>query len=145
MITIKLEGLSELQTVLRQLPDATAKNVLRRVMKECLQPIAEAARRYAPVDEGELRDSITVGTRLSSRQKRMHRKVSPDDVDMFAGAGPIKHAHLVEFGSENNIPHPYMRPAWDQGKDDLLMNFKGLMWLEIDKAANRLAKKAAKG
>lgn len=144
-ITVKVEGLAELHTALRQLPDATAKNVLRRVGRQVLEPIAEAARRAAPVDEGELRASITVGTKLSSRQRRQHRKENPNDVDVFAGAGPIKHAHLVEFGTSDTPAQPFMRPAWDANKDDMLDNYKGLLWIEIDKAANRLAKKAARG
>lgn len=41
-------------------------------------------------------------------------------------------------------PHPYMRPAWEGGKDALLGSLKGLLAAEIDKAAQRAARRAAR-
>lgn len=140
----KIDGLSELQTALRELPDATAKNVIRRVLKKAGQPIADRARELAPVDEGDLRDSIKVGTRLSGNQRRKHRKAQKDDVEMFVGAGPHPQAHLQEFGTSKFPPQPFMRPAWDQHKRAALNGIKEDLWTEIRKAAARLARKAAK-
>src|SRR5690606_22350983 len=54
---VKIDGLKECKTALRKLPDATAKNVLRRVMKKRAVPLVETAKRLVPVDEGDLRDS----------------------------------------------------------------------------------------
>src|SRR5688572_30736260 len=124
MTVVHVDGLSELQVALRELPDATAKNVLRRVARTALEPIAARARALAPVDDGTLRESITVGTRLSRRQRSQHQKESPDDVEMFAGAGPLPQAHMQEFGTQHSPPQPFMRPAWDSGKEDLLETIK---------------------
>jgi HK97 gp10 family phage protein len=142
---VSVEGLSDLQEALRELPDATAKNVLRRVGRKVLEPIAEDARRLAPVDEGDLRDSIGVSTKLSRRQRGQHQKDGPDDVEIFAGAGPHPQAHLQEFGSEHHPPQPFMRPAWEAGKDKLLEDVKAELWPEIVKATARQARKAARG
>lgn len=144
VITVKVEGLSELQASLRELPDATAKSVIRRVLKKRGEPIAERARSLVPVDQGDLRDSITVTTRLSRRQRAKHRKIGPDDIEMFVGAGPLPQAHLQEFGTEHSSPQPFMRPAWDAEKDGVLEGIKQDLWLEIEKAANRLARRALK-
>lgn len=144
-ITVKVEGFRELGTALKQLPNATSKNVMRRVLREAGEPIAEAARGLAPVDEGHLRDSIGVSTVLSGRQRKLRRKTrNKDDVEMFVGAGPLPQAHLQEFGTENHPPHPFMRPAWDQHKNEALDIIKASLGDEIDKAVARLAKKAAK-
>lgn len=140
-----VEGLAELHTALRELPDSTAKNVLRRVGTQALKPIAEAAARRAPVERGALRTSIHVGTRLSRRQRGQHQKAGPDDVEVFAGAGVLPQAHLQEFGSSIHPAQPFLRPAWDEGKDRLMEEIKRLMWVEIQKAAERLARKAARG
>ena len=141
---VHIEGLSELKTALRELPDATAKNVLRRIMKKRGEPIAEHARQLVPVDQGDLRDSISVGTRLSKTQRRQHRKDGPDDVEMFIGPGPHPQAHLQEFGTQHHPAQPFMRPAWDAERMGVLEGLKDDLWTEIEKAAARLARKAAR-
>jgi HK97 gp10 family phage protein len=152
---VKVEGLRELEVALRQLPMATGKNVLRRVLKQAAQPIADHAERLAPVGRpeegdahpGQLRDSIGVSTKLTRRQRSVHRKMFASDrasVEVFVGAGGVPQAHLREFGSDGNPPAPFMRPAWDANKGGVLESIKTNLWTEIDKAARRLAKKAAR-
>ena len=72
---VRIEGLSELKAALRALPDATAKNVVRRVLSKRGEPIAERARQLVPVDKGELKASIAVSTKLTRRQRARHREV----------------------------------------------------------------------
>jgi HK97 gp10 family phage protein len=143
-ITVKVTGLREIETALKNLPKATSKNVVRRVMKARAQPMAETARRMAPVDDGDLQKSITVGTKLSRAQRSKHRKRTPGTVEMFVGAGPNPQAHLQEFGTQHSPPQPFMRPAWDTGKEAFLDGIKADLWAEIEKASARLARKAAK-
>jgi HK97 gp10 family phage protein len=142
---VKVEGLSEIMTALRELPNATAKNVMKRVLLKRAEPVAERARQLAPFKEGHLKASIHVSTKLTKRQKGRHRKVHRDDVEVFVGPGADPAAHLQEYGSSIHPAQPFMRPAWDQTKDDLLDGVGADMWAEIEKAAARLAKKAAKG
>lgn len=141
---IKIEGLAELQDALRELPDATSRNVLRRVAKLVLTPIADRAKQLAPVAEGKLIASIKVGDKLSRRQKSQFQREDPSDVVMFVGAGALPQAHMMEFGTVDVAARPFLRPAWDQGKDTLLATLKDTLWQEIEKAAKRAARKAAK-
>lgn len=142
--TVEVEGLAELETALRELPDATARNVLRRVAKKVLEPVAAHARSLAPVAEGRLVRSIVVGDKLSRRQKSQFQREDPNDVVMFVGAGALPQAHMQEFGTVDMPPQPFLRPAWDSNKGAVLDSIKGDMWAEIEKAAARLARKAAK-
>lgn len=141
---VKIEGLAELQTVLRELPDATAKNVVRRILRKRGEPIAEAARQRAPYDQGDLKDSIAVGTRLTKRQRRLHRKIDPSDIEVYIGPGSLPQAHLQEFGTQEIPAQPFMRPAWDRNRESVLHNLRVDLWNEIQKAAGRLARKRAK-
>jgi HK97 gp10 family phage protein len=144
-ITVKVEGLSELKNALEQLPKATNKTVMRKVLMARAKPIAEAAKSYVPVKSGLLRDSIIASTRLSKRQKR-EAKETASYVEVYAGPGPLPYAHLVEFGSIHEPrPAPFMRPAWDSAKGSLLNNIKDDLWAEIRKAVDKLARKAARG
>jgi HK97 gp10 family phage protein len=136
--TVRVEGLRELDRALGQLPKATAKNVLRRVALARLEPMAEEMRRRVPVDAGDLKKGITVTT----KNPRRNRKKST--VEAHAGPGRHPQAHLREFGGDKNPPAPYVRPAWDGGKDELLNGVGADLWAEIQKAAQRAAKKAAR-
>ena len=142
IFTFRIEGLKETQDALRELPDATAKNVLRRIMKARLEPIAADAESKAPVRRGKLKKSVNVGSKLSRRQRSRHRKVHPDDVEMFAGPGPLPQAHLQEFGTRHHRAQAYLVPAWERHADALLANLREDLWAEISKAADRLAAKA---
>lgn len=148
----KVEGLRELERSLRELPKATARNVLRRVLIKRAEPMAETMRALVPDDPAtpetkDLKGSIGVGIKLSKRQAKLHRKEHKDDkqfAEVFVGAGPKPHAHLQEFGTAHHAPQPFVRPAWDQHKGEILDGLKDDLWKEVEKAAKRLAAKAAR-
>ncbi len=152
MVTrVRVEGLRELDRALAELPKSTAKAVLRRTLLKAGKLIADSARAKAPDDPGtggkDLRSSIGVGTKLSNRQAKLHRKMFKNDkasAEAFAGAGKVAHAHLQEFGTVNHAPHPFLRPAWDGNKMRALDIIKTETWVEIEKSAKKLAKKLAK-
>jgi HK97 gp10 family phage protein len=142
--SVKVEGLNELEQALRQLPKANAKAVLRRTLKEAGEPVAKTARSLAPHELGYLRESIDVSPKLSSRQTRLRHKESP--VEMYIGPGTDPAGHLQEFGTgPGHHAQPFLRPAWDQHKNEVLDTIANRTWLEIEKTAARLARKSAKG
>ena len=144
IVTYRIEGLREMEAALRQLKDSTAKNVMRRVLKKAAKPVAEEMARRAAVRIGTLRKSVDVSTKLGKRQKGLHIKADPNDVEVFAGAGVLPHPHMIEFGTEHSAPQPFARPAWDSTRMAALRDIAADLGKEIDKAAKRAAKKAAK-
>lgn len=148
---VKIDGLAELERALAELPKATGKNVLRRVLRKVAEPLAADMRSMAPDDPAtggnDLKSSIGVGTRLSKRQASQNRKMFKSDkasVEMFVGAGNLPQAIQQEFGNVNHGPQPFVRPAWDGQKGQMLNTIENDLAREIDAAAKRLAKKAAK-
>jgi HK97 gp10 family phage protein len=139
---VKVEGLKEVQTALQDLPRAAAQNVMLRILKKRAQPIADAAKQLVPVDKGELRNSITVSTRLTRRQRGQHQKEGQGDVEVFVGPGSLPQAHLQEFGTFKEPPQPFMRPAWDSARASVLEGLTEDLWAEIEKA-QRLVKKSS--
>ena len=138
--TIKIEGLSDLDDALTELPKATARNVLLRVLKKEAQPIADAGERYAPKLTGKLAISYSVSTVLSGRQKALNDKQS--DVEVYVGPAPLAQATQTEFGNVHQPPQPHMRPAWDENYKNVLDNITKDLTDEIEKARARLARKA---
>jgi HK97 gp10 family phage protein len=159
---VKIEGLRELDAALGELPKATGKNVLRRVLRKAAEPIAADMRAKAPDDPDtggdDLRSSIGVGSKLSRRQAGLHRKMFRDDrasVEIFAGAGALPQAITSEWGTGPRHKRdgtfvgevraqPFARPAWDANKRAALDTVASELGDEILKAAKRLARKAAR-
>lgn len=139
---IKIEGLKELDKALQDLKQVTAKGVARRVLMKAATPIAEAGRSNAPLGPtGNLKASYGVGTKLTRRQSKLHRKQSP--VEVFAGPNDPA-AVQTEFGNEHQAAEPHLRPAWDSSKDRALDIVAAELGTEIEKAAKRAARKAAR-
>lgn len=165
-ITMKFEGGREMENALRALPRATAKAVVRRILKAAGQPIADHARRIAPNRNGHLAKSITVGTKIAGgnagRQAfgaalragasragaqaaaRAANRAGSRMVEMFIGPGRHPQAIQQEFGNQNHGAQPFMRPAWNAEKENTLTAIKDSLWAEILKATARYQRKLAR-
>lgn len=158
-VSVKVEGLKELNKALAELPKATSRNVVRRTLIKALTPMESQAEGMAPEQTGWLKSTFNIGTKLSKRQMAAHqaemgtkpvrtaegwRSNPKTEVFMFMGPAGSPRSIVQEFGSVNQSPKPYMRPAWDSNKGKALETIRDDMWTEIDKAAKRLARKAAK-
>lgn len=143
-VRVKVEGLKEIRAALHELPKATAKNTMRRVLRTVAQPIADTAQQNAPVDTGYLKRSIAVSTKLSKNARKGRQKLSASGVEMFIGPSAAPRAIMQEFGTSNAAPQPFLRPAWDANKGDILPQIGELMWKEISAAAARRARKLAR-
>lgn len=143
---VHVEGLQALDKALGQLPKSTAKSVLRNVLKDAGEPIARAARRNAPVGEDHnLQESIDVSTKLSKRQKTLHKEAGGKAFqEMFVGTNDPAGVQQ-EFGNQNHPAQPFMRPAWDAEQGTALEIIANSLWTEIESAAQRLARRKAKG
>lgn len=141
---VKIEGLRELEAALADLPRGTGKNVLRRVLKKAAAPIESTAEALAPHLTGTLERNINMGTRLTRRQAQMVRKAdSKSSAEIHVGtADPA--GIQTEFGNANQNAEPWLRPAWDQNKEGALNTIANDLGGEIEKAAARLARKAAR-
>lgn len=169
VLKVSVEGLRELDRALAELPKATARNTLHRVLKRAAQPIADAMAANAPVDTGKLKASIAISTKIrntmgsaeyaeamrqglgkaaASSALRAARRANPSQKS-FAEVyvGPAKggaHGRLQEFGTVHHKPQPFARPAWDQEQDNALAIITRDLGDEIMKSAARVAKNAAR-
>lgn len=140
----KIDGLRETEAALAELPKATGKNVLRRVLKAAAAPIESAAQSMAPHLTGTLERKIVTGTRLTRRQAQMVRKAdSKSSAEIHVGtADPA--GIQTEFGNVHQAAEPWLRPAWDENKDGALNTIATDLGTEVEKAAIRLARKSAR-
>lgn len=168
--TVKVEGLREFDEALSELNKPTARNVLRRVLTKAGEPMAETMRRLAPDDPDtaapDLRTSIAISPTLRNpvgkseyaavmagggskgeavqamRDARRNAGGEGSFAEVFVGPGKGgAHGVLQEFGTVNHGPQPFVRPAWDQHKDEALTIIGRELGGEIEKAAARAARK----
>lgn len=172
-VVVSLSGFRELDRALGELPKATARNVLKRTLIKAGEPIAENARNLAPVDSGNLRESIAVSARLKNKvgnaefSAAMRAGLGKDSavkamrdarraargqgsfaeayVGPATGKGVIGYAHLMEFGTSTLSAQPYMRPAWDSEQRKALDIIKAELGNEIIKAARRIGRSKKAG
>lgn len=173
-VSVKVEGLKELDRALGELTKATARNTLTRVLKKAGEPIRAAAQAGAPVDTGALRESIIVSTKKPVGHSAKDRAFSEamkggatrkeagkaarfaakgaDEAFAEAFVGPVRQRTkqaaiktiVQEFGSESQPGTPYMRPAWDSQKMNALNVIKAELGKEIDKSVQRARARALK-
>lgn len=138
-VTVKVEGLRDLEKALADIVSRTTrKRVGQRALLQGAEAMAIRARQIAPELTGQLMTSIDETT----RKPRRHRRRAP--VEAFVGAGQLPHAHLNEFGTREQAARPFIRPAWDATRMQVLDGIKDALASEIDKAAKRQARKAAR-
>lgn len=164
---IEVEGLKALDEALGQLPQSIGRAVMRRTLQAAGDPIADAARTMAKERTGQLRESIAVSTKVKNsvgmaefaaakraglgdgaarsalRDARRAAKAAGEVsyMEMFVGPSTrAPHAHLVEFGTVNMAPRPYLRPAWDSNKDRALGIIKRELGEQIISAAKRISR-----
>ena len=142
--TMRIEGLSELEKALQELPRATGGNVLKRAIVKPAEVFAARARQLAPVSaipkhKFHLKDEIKVGkpkvisagkaafaqamkdggTRAEAGQAARAANAAAGGAGRHAvvQVGPTHrafHGIFGEFGTAHHPPHPFMRPAWDE-------------------------------
>jgi HK97 gp10 family phage protein len=170
MIKFKITGEAEMAKALQGLPAKIKKDVAFAAMVAAVQPTVLAARALAPVGEtGELRKSIGFVVRQYRRGDITYgiigarRGFGTDKTD------PAKYAHLVEFGHAvavggklfrgfnpfKNVkatgvlagfvpPRPFLRPAFEATKAEVLATLSRLLGQGIEAAASKQSARIAK-
>lgn len=174
-MTVNLSGFKELDAELAKLSKAAGRNALRRAGMTAMQPMAAAARRLAPVDEGDLQESISVGFAIRNdigraefaavkraggsdeeavmalRDARRAASATAPSAVIYMGpeAAPDRNTAIKavaqEYGTSFHPPQPYMRPAFDAQAQPTLERLKRELWFEVSKSVERAARKAARG
>lgn len=139
-VRVNFVGGRELDEALNQFTPTKRRAIGRVALDNAGEITAKAARALVPVDTGGLRESIDVSGTLSRAQKAQHSKRA--EQERFIGPDSRPQGHLREFGSDGKAPAPFMRPAWDETKDQVLDRIGDELWVGIEKAAKAAARKA---
>lgn len=167
-MTVKIDGLRELDKALSQFSKSTARGVLNRSLKKAARPIYDQARADAPVSTGELKDSINIRVKrtggaagkaafaaaMRGGASRSEAGQAAREANREAGQQPLSavvsvaadapHAVFAEFGSRGRSGNAFLSSAMRSRANDALGLVKSELKTEIDKTAKRVAARAAR-
>ncbi len=165
-MSMKLEGLKELDAQLKQLGSAAAVKTMASQIRKAMKPVLEDAKSRVPVDSGALRDSLALRV-LKPNQTKTSSVMGGVVVRPNAGAKKaLKHIkkfvkdkserkklgkeflrqtgprrwHFIEFGTSRMTAKPFLRPSMDAAADKIVTDFRN----ELRKRVKRAARKQAR-
>lgn len=164
-VRVKVEGFEDLHKSLAELSRAAGNSVLRRSGVKAMEPMRALAQSLAPDDmkspDPDLESSIVIsaGANLARQGRRALGEVEKGNrVNISMGpdaklprsptqgkkSSGYTRALVAEFGSRQQAPQPYMRPAFDRDKDALLTRLAAILRVEIERAIGRAQRRAAR-
>lgn len=161
-----VHGLAELDFALGELPKATARNTLVRVGKKALAHTLADIQNLAPVDAASdtperpaqsYKNSWSVGTQLNKANRRDVKRQGKNFAEVYCGTSQSSLGVELEFGTGERTQHttgretgsvppqPHARPGWDRTRGLVLETVQESLGDEIEKARQRLARRAPRG
>lgn len=119
MIKFDLTGIDQAMAAIRKIGTAVTDDTIKPEAMAALEPVAETARMLAPVNSGELRDSIVVGDTLHRAPERDGGRKGKN---VYVGvlAGQAFHGWFVEMGTVKMAAQPFLAPAFEQHRDEII-------------------------
>lgn len=125
-MTVKVTGLAELQKMLDSLPAKLEANVMRGALRAGMKVVMEDVKNNAPVDSGELKSGLKIGTKsrrglvtASIKATGKHGYLAPF-IEFGTRPHSIKKGAKLSSGKYQDgvlnpglSPKPFMRPALD--------------------------------
>ena len=150
-VEFNIEGLDKVQEKLKRLGNPRLmKNAARRSMRKAMAIVRDSARNAAKgIDDPQTAEKIWKNIAIAAGKTR-----NPNEVIMRVGVrggasfsnpnppntsgGDTRHFRWVEFGSANNPPTPFMRPALQNNIQAATNSFAENFNKEIDKELAKL-------
>lgn len=113
-------GLAATLAAMERVKQAAKEAAMERMIKGA-QEVADAQRQLVPVDEGHLRDSITVtmpGQSTPAHSQPGGSTVAGENqVIVTAGNSDARYPHIIEHGSSRHEAQPFFFPAYRLFRD----------------------------
>jgi HK97 gp10 family phage protein len=152
-MSFRIEGAGDLIKSIESLADDVRKNAEKNVLSAAARPLERAVKAAAAgmSDTGALAASIGLNVKKGKRggQKGNYtarvgpRKGFARTDSKGQRRDPVKYAHLVEYGTSLLPARPFIRPALEAAKGDILSRMATALEKHIARALKRRAKKRA--
>lgn len=139
-ITVKVEGLADLERRMQSLSEDMANKIARAATAAGAAVIKKAAIQKVPRDTGNLAKNIIAKrlpkseTELTSEHIVTVRKGRRTAKQKAAGLRDGYYGQFVEFGTVKMSPRPFLRPAFDNNKTQAVEAIKSRIEARLKKA-----------
>lgn len=140
-VRISVDGLAEAERALRELGPKIAKRVLRKAVKAGGNRVLLAAQLKSPYDTGLLLSTLVARTGTSKKRGTVSARVGMKAGDF---KGEAFYGSFVEYGTKHMEARPYLRPAFDEQRDNALGIMRRELAAGIEREAAKLARAQAK-
>ncbi|MBX9759366.1 MAG: HK97 gp10 family phage protein [Beijerinckiaceae bacterium] len=150
IFNIRIEGLAEIKKGLDQVSNKATTIAMSRALRKAAEPVRDRAIQNAPSWSGALKKSINIdfsaegGATLGKREaaqamregyasgaeafgmvSQIRREALKDSISyVYVGPAPrVFYAAFVEFGTIRMRAHPFLRPALDQTRSQVISRF----------------------
>lgn len=144
---IKIEGAKAMEKALRRLPDDLKRSGETAVLRAGAKPINKAAKAKVPSESGLLKKSIGInvkkvrGVRTARVGPRTGRGAVVTRNGRQVFSNPTKYSHLVEYGTSHSAAQPFIRPAVESTKGEVVGAMATGYRKHLARTAARLRKK----
>lgn len=101
---VQMTGMAELAEALKEFPVKLEVQVMATALRGGAKVVQQQAVQNAPVDSGDLRDSIKI-------KRRTNKRTGFINLNVTAGNKKAWYAHIVEFGAKAHIIKPRSRKS----------------------------------
>lgn len=110
--SIQLLGEKSMRRAFERLEPTARKRVFRKAVRKGLKKMLQRAKAFVPKVSGDLLRSLKVRAIRRSRVRL--------GLQLVAGGDRAPHAFHVETGTRNRAASPFLRPAFDAEKEQLV-------------------------
>lgn len=149
--------MKQVQSALASLPREMRDKAERTCLKAGGEIILAKAKANVPVRHGMLKISLANNVK-KNKEGELSSRIGPRSEDKIAigvhekgkNKGkpkyirPQKYSHLVEYGTSHSAANPFMRPAAESSKDQVLTAMMANYQKRLDKIARAAMKKGGK-
>jgi len=144
---IDIKGVASIQRALSRLPDELQRSGEAAALRAGAKPVTRAAKAKAPTDSGLLKKSIGQnvkrirGVRTARIGPRLGwgKEVPRNGKTVFSD--PAKYSHLIELGTSHSAAQPFIRPAIDSTRSEVVSAMADGLDRYVTRAVKRLRSK----
>lgn len=139
----RLEGADALNKKLRELSANASGKVIRQSANAAMTPVLKAARDNAPVGDEPHKTykGRVVAPGFLSRNIKKFSRLSKSKGTALVFVGPSAEAYygtqFVEVGTQRTAEQPWLEPAYESQKDEVLRRYGEQIKQRIDKVAKK--------
>lgn len=131
MISVKLEGASQLLAKLNEMSRPASRQAQREMLRNAAEPIRRGMAVFAPHEPGkpDLRDEMVISNAQGQDGQEVAVAVGPSRAGFYGS--------FQEFGTSRHAAQPFARPAFDKHAPDALDILADEIWFSIRHGIDR--------